>query len=123
MPVAKDKLKAAWANGRPMIERVIERGGRCKEQVRDRESALYFERWLLPNGVSVVIEYNETYREMFIEAAPHTGDWDSLEAALNTAALPKTCAHTWAHPGTSPRATHCAKCGILATVENGGHPK
>lgn len=123
MAVTKNRLKAAWSNGRPLIERIIARGGRCMEQVRDGESPLYFERWLLPNGVSVVIEYNETYREMFIEAAPRNGTWEALDAALDRAALPPTCTHTWVHPGTSPHATHCEKCGVPATVENGGRVK
>lgn len=80
------KLRKAMQFGQELVGEIIQRGGRCMEQVIDREYALYFERWLLPNGVSVVAVYNDSYREVFIEATPRQNSWDATRAALDAAA-------------------------------------
>jgi hypothetical protein len=83
---AKTKHAAAMASGKEITDRIIARGGRCMEQVIDREFAIYAERWLLPNGVGLIAYYGPDYREVFVEAAPHTNSWAATEAALDAAA-------------------------------------
>lgn len=83
---SKEAHKRAHANGKRFTDRVVAVGGRCMEQVIDRTYVLYFERWLLPNGVAVVVMYGEQYGEIFIQAAPFRNDWDATEGALNDAA-------------------------------------
>lgn len=79
----------AQARGHHFVERIINVGGHCMEQVIDRKSAVYFERWLLPNGVSVVVMYGPIYGELFIESAPFQSSWTALEQALAAAAALK----------------------------------
>ncbi len=81
----KKQMTEAYASGKELLDRLPE-GSRCMEQVIDRSCALFFERWLLPNGVGVVVMYAPTYRELFVECAPRTNSWEATEAAIAAAA-------------------------------------
>jgi hypothetical protein len=80
------KMHEAYASGKEMTDRIVKLGGRCMEQLVDKQCALFMERWLLPNGVGLMVIYSPMYREVFIEAAPKIGTWDATDAALAAAA-------------------------------------
>lgn len=80
------KLQKGCESIRPIVEKVMKHGARCMEQLTDKQFGLVMERWLLSNGVSVLVYGGPTYRELFIEAAPFTNSWDALDAALLAAA-------------------------------------
>lgn len=81
------KHKAAQTYGHELTERIIALGGRCMEQVIDREHAIYAERWLFPNGVGVIAYYSPKYREVFIQSTREIS-WTATDAALAKAAQP-----------------------------------
>jgi len=78
------KMREAFVYGRPLIDRLVDRGARCMEQVIDKQYALFFERWLFPNGRSVVVMYSPTFREVFIQPKQSV-TWQETDAALDDA--------------------------------------
>lgn len=73
---------AAYASGKELIDRLRALDARCMEQVVDRSCWLFMERWLLPNGVGLMVIYNHQYREVFSQVAPFTGEWADTDAEL-----------------------------------------
>jgi hypothetical protein len=85
MPVSKKRLEA-YASGKQLTDRIAKLGGRCMEQVIDKQCDLFFERWMFPNGVSVVAMYSPDFREVFIEATSGRNSWEATDLALRDAA-------------------------------------
>lgn len=80
------KVQKAYEYARPLIDTMLAREARRMERLTDKQFGIVAERWLLPNGVSVMIYASRTYREMFIEATPGVNSWDATWAALDAAA-------------------------------------
>lgn len=80
------KMLEAYASGKELTDRIIALEGRCMEQLVDKSCALFMERWLLPNGVGLMVIYSPMYREVFVEVAPKNGTWEATDAALAAAA-------------------------------------
>jgi hypothetical protein len=82
----KTKISEANEGGGQLIDAIIARGARSMEQVVDRRFGLVFDRWILPNGTSVVSMLAPEYREVFIQPTPDSNKWADTFAALDVAA-------------------------------------
>lgn len=78
-------LEEAQAGIRPAVEKVIALGGRCMEQTCDR-AGIVWERWLLPNGSSVILFGTPHWRDVFVSVAPRASLWTQTLEALDIAA-------------------------------------
>ncbi len=65
----------------PIIAKLRELEARCMEQTLDA-AGIVWERWLLPNGVSVVVMGTPHWRDCFMPTAPFTADWAPTLAGL-----------------------------------------
>jgi len=79
--------REAYSQGKRLSDMLRVHEARCMEQVIDQEHDLFFERWLLPNGVGVVLMYSPSYGEIFIQGAPKTNSWEATETALKAASF------------------------------------
>lgn len=89
---SKKKIREAQERLQPLIDQLRELGARCMEQTIDPEFGMICERWLLPNGKSVVVYGSPDWRDLYLQASPFTNDWDSMFTALREFSAPKAAA-------------------------------
>jgi hypothetical protein len=72
---SRNKIREAQDALRPALDQIIDLGGRCMEQVTDKANGILVERWLLPNGKSVIVYGTPLLHEVFEVVAGDGRDW------------------------------------------------
>ena len=88
-----------------------------KSVVQEQLDARAFFAKVWSDGAPIVTASAKAVIEVIAIRMYFAGIKSQIEQTRET----RECAHAWLHPGTSPRATVCVKCGEPASKKNGGH--
>jgi len=91
---SRNKVRESQDALRPALDAIIGLGGRCMEQVTDKANGILVERWLLPNGKSLIVYGTPIWREVFEQIDPIGRAWfDTINGIRRVAGaepLPET---------------------------------
>jgi hypothetical protein len=79
-------IDAAIRGIQPMIAELVQLGASCVQQVIEAKGGTVIERWMLPNGTSVVVYGTPVWRDAFLPAPSPTNAWSETIAAIRAAA-------------------------------------
>jgi hypothetical protein len=83
---SKSKIAKTQEALKPGLDAIIAAGGRCMEQVLDRENGIVVERWVFSNGRSVIAYGTPLWREFFEIIAPESNTWEATIEGLKRVA-------------------------------------
>lgn len=82
-----NKIRAVQKRLQPAFSAIMDSGGQCMEQVLDRENGILTERWLMPNGTSLIVYGTPLFCDVFVSISGGASWQDTIDGIKRAAAL------------------------------------